>query len=196
MIATVLLGVCLTAAGPNARLGLAPKADPEDVTARGLLGLVRYRDEWAEPDAVAARVRADADEAAALDEYHARRDRTPDTSVAQMELADWCEHRGLKAEAIAHLTAVTRLEPNYFRPPGGALGPPPADPRALGVRGGVRGREGRGRGADEGGSLLGAPSRRAHQAARRARTGTRAGGARAGRRDRPPGRPGDLAGFR
>ena len=113
MIASLLLGVCLTAAGPDGPLGLAPKADPEGVTARGLRGLVRYRDEWAEPDAVAARVLADADETAALDEYHARRDRTPDTSLAQMELADWCEHRGLKAEAIAHLTAVTRLEPNY-----------------------------------------------------------------------------------
>jgi len=154
MIATVLLGVCLAAVGPDGppklehlrafsrgealsgsgaearrrrapedeaagktggrpeHLGLAPKADPDDVTARGLLGLVRYRDEWAEPDAVAARVRADTDQAAALDEYHARRDRTPDTSVAQMELADWCEHRGLKAEAIAHLTAVTLLNPN------------------------------------------------------------------------------------
>ena len=30
-----------------------------------------------------------------------------------MELADWCEHRGLKAEAIAHLTAVTQLDPNH-----------------------------------------------------------------------------------
>jgi Pretoxin HINT domain len=158
MIATLLLGVCWTAAGPDGppklkdlrtsssrevlagsgaddrrrrapedevvgktggrpeHLGLAPKADPEDVTARGLLGLVRYRDEWVEPDAVAARVRADADQAAALEEYHARRDRTPDKSVAQLELADWCEHRGLKAEAIAHLTAVTRLDPNYSSP--------------------------------------------------------------------------------
>ena len=154
MIATLLLGVCLVAVGPDGppklddlrtssrgealavsgaearrrrvpeeeaagktggrpeHLGLTPKADPEDVTARGLLGLVRYRGEWVEPDAVAARVRADADQAAALDEYHARRDRTPDTSFAQMELADWCEHRGLKAEAFAHLTAVTLLAPN------------------------------------------------------------------------------------
>ncbi|HEY2156493.1 MAG TPA: hypothetical protein VGH33_12740, partial [Isosphaeraceae bacterium] len=107
MIATLLLGVCLTAAGPDG----PPR--PEDVNARDRHGLVRYRDEWMEPDAVAARVRADADEAAALDEYHARRDRTPHTPGAQTELADWCEHRGLKAEAIAHLTVVTRLDPNY-----------------------------------------------------------------------------------
>lgn len=154
MIATVLLGVCLTAAGPDGppkledlrtlshgevlagsgadarrrrapedeaagktvgrpeHLGLAPKADPEDVTRRGLLGQVRYRDEWVEPDAVPARVLSDADEAAALDEYHTRRDRTPDTPGAQLELADWCEHRGLKPQAIAHLTVVTRLDPN------------------------------------------------------------------------------------
>jgi hypothetical protein len=74
--------------GRPEHLGLAPKADPEDVTARGLLGLVLYRVESAEPDAVAARVRADADQAAALDEDHARRDRTPDTSVAQIDLGD------------------------------------------------------------------------------------------------------------
>ena len=47
MIACLLLGACLTAAGPDGSLGLAPKADPEGVTARGLPGLVRYRDEWA-----------------------------------------------------------------------------------------------------------------------------------------------------
>jgi hypothetical protein len=100
-------------AGRPKHLGLAPKADPEEVTARDRLGLVRYRDEWVELDAVAARVREDADEIAALDEYHARRDRTPQTPGAQLKLADWCEHRGLKAEAIAHLTVVTRLDPNY-----------------------------------------------------------------------------------
>jgi hypothetical protein len=116
MIATVLLGVCLTAAGPDGPpkpgpLGLAQKADSDDVTTRGVLGLVRYRDEWLEPDAVTARVRADADQVAALDDYHARRDRVPNTSIAQMGLADWCEHRGLKPEAIAHLTAVTLLDP-------------------------------------------------------------------------------------
>jgi hypothetical protein len=154
MIATVLLGVCLAAAGPDGppkpedahklsrrevlagsggdaqrrrapedeaagtmagrpeHPGPAPKAGPEDVAARGLLGLVRYGDEWLKPDAVTARVRADADQATALDEYHARRNRTRDMSGAQMELADWCEYRGLKAEAIAHLTAVTLLDPN------------------------------------------------------------------------------------
>jgi hypothetical protein len=104
MIATVLLGVCLTTAGPDGppkpedaheltrgevlagsggdaqwrrapedesagkmagrpkQVDLAPKADPEDLNERGLLGLVRYRDEWLEPDAVAARVLADAAE--------------------------------------------------------------------------------------------------------------------------------------
>jgi hypothetical protein len=154
MIATLLLGVCLVAVGPDGppkpedvrtssrsealagsgaearrrrapedeaagktggrpeHRGLAPNAEPEDVTARGLLGLVRYRDEWVKPDAVAARARANADQAAAFDEYHARRDRAPDTTVAQMELADWCEHRGLTAEAFAHLTVVTRIAPH------------------------------------------------------------------------------------
>jgi ribosomal protein S11 len=142
MIATVLLGVCLAVAGPEGppnpegsrggdsqrrqapedpagtmagrpeQSGPAPTSGPEDVTARGLLGLVRYRDEWLKPDAVAARVLADADQAGTLDEYHARRRRTPETPMAQTELADWCEHRGLKAEAIAHLTAVTLLAPN------------------------------------------------------------------------------------
>ena len=93
-------------------LALAVLCNPAHTTARGLLGLVAYRDQWQPPDLVAAKVQADEVLAASLAEYNARRAKTPDTADAHWELALWCEGRGLKAEAVAHLTAVTRLDPS------------------------------------------------------------------------------------
>jgi hypothetical protein len=92
-------------------LGIAVLSDPSNATARGLLGLVAFDGGWQSPDKVSDKVRADADLAAALAEYNAKRAKTPNTADAQWQLALWCEQKGLKPEATAHLTAVVRLEP-------------------------------------------------------------------------------------
>jgi hypothetical protein len=92
-------------------LGIAVMTDPANATARGLLGLVEYRGRWVRPDDVAARVKSDAELAAMLAEYNARRARVRNRADDHNELALWCESHGLKPEAIAHFTNVTRLDP-------------------------------------------------------------------------------------
>jgi hypothetical protein len=94
-------------------LSLAVLLDPGHATARGLLGLVAYRGQWQGTDAVAARVRADDELSAAMAEYNLRRRKTARTADAQWKLAVWCEQKGLKAEATAHLVAVTRIDPDH-----------------------------------------------------------------------------------
>jgi RNA polymerase sigma factor (sigma-70 family) len=94
-------------------LSLAVLLDPTHATARGLLGLVAYRGHWQGTEAIAARVRDDADLTAILAEYNLRRQKAPRTADAQWKLALWCEQKGLKAEATAHLVAVTRLDPDH-----------------------------------------------------------------------------------
>ena len=93
-------------------LTLAILNDPKQATARGLLGMVQYNGKWLRPEAVSAAVKADEALNQALAQYNARRAKTPDTPEAQGKLALWCESKGLKAEAEAHFTAVTRLDPN------------------------------------------------------------------------------------
>ncbi len=92
-------------------LALAVLADPRNAAARGLMGLVADGGRWRKPEAVSERARADADRAEALAEYNARRDKARDHADAQWKLALWCDEVGLKAEALAHFTAVTRLDP-------------------------------------------------------------------------------------
>jgi hypothetical protein len=46
-----------------------------------------------------------------LAEYHIQRDRAKITAKDQLALAEWCEQGGLKLEAAAHYTVVTRLDP-------------------------------------------------------------------------------------
>jgi hypothetical protein len=89
-------------------LARAVLLDPGNVTARGLLGLVGDGRGRPRPEGPA---RSDAALTAALAEYNARRARTPETADAQWKLALWCEQQGLGPEAVAHLTAVTRLDP-------------------------------------------------------------------------------------
>lgn len=84
---------------------------PEDPRARGLLGQMAVGKGWERADVVAAKLRGDEARAATLAEYNARRARTPETAEGQWRLALWCERHGLKAEAEAHLVAVTRLDP-------------------------------------------------------------------------------------
>ena len=94
-------------------LTLAILNDPKQATARGLLGMVEYNGKWLSPEVVSATLKADRARVEALAEYRARRAKTPGTPVAQGKLALWCESKGLKAEAVAHFTAVTRLDPNH-----------------------------------------------------------------------------------
>ncbi|MDR3637611.1 MAG: polymorphic toxin-type HINT domain-containing protein [Isosphaeraceae bacterium] len=88
-------------------LALAVLIDPKNGTARGLMGLVAVHGRWQRPE----RVEADATLAAALAAYNGRRDRMANSADAHWKMALWCDANGLKAEAIAHWTAVTRREP-------------------------------------------------------------------------------------
>ena len=92
-------------------LALAVLADPTDATARGLAGLVARNGHWLAPDAVARAVQADAATSALLTRYDLRRSETPYTADAQWALGQWADEQGLKDQARAHYTAVTRLDP-------------------------------------------------------------------------------------
>jgi hypothetical protein len=97
--------------------------DPRNATARGLLGLVAYRDRWENPEQVRARIAADAALTAKLAEYNGRRaalarriepgtawSRT-DAASAHATLGLWCESQGLDGEAKAHFTSAVVLDP-------------------------------------------------------------------------------------
>ena len=93
-------------------LALAVLIDPKQATARGLMGMVAFRNRWQRPSAVPDQVQADAVLSASLAEYNGRRQKVENTADAQWKLALWCEERGLKAEAEAHLATVARLDPS------------------------------------------------------------------------------------
>jgi hypothetical protein len=93
-------------------LALVVAIDPRNAAARGMMGLVSYDGRWMPPETVGESVKADGAMTAKLAQYEARRQGTPETADAQWQLALWCEQNGLKAEATAHLTAVTRLAPH------------------------------------------------------------------------------------
>jgi hypothetical protein len=93
-------------------LSLAILYQPSNPLARGLLGLVRYRQQWARPEAVVDQVRDDASQRALVDEYLERRAKTPSNPQAQMKLADWCAEKRLKEQAMAHYGEVVRLDPS------------------------------------------------------------------------------------
>lgn len=92
-------------------LQLALAADPSHAAARGLTGLVDYRGQWKPLDEIAADTRSDKELQASLAEYNARREGMAETADAHWNLALWCDENGLKPEAQAHFTAVTRLAP-------------------------------------------------------------------------------------
>ncbi len=85
--------------------------DPQNAAARGMMGLVSYGGRWLPPEKVGEAVKADEPTAAKLAEYEAKRQATPETAEAQWQLGLWCEKNGLKAEAMAHFTAVTQIDP-------------------------------------------------------------------------------------
>jgi Pretoxin HINT domain len=88
-------------------LAQAVMSDPTNATARGLLGLVAYQGRFLRPEAVADRAGADP----GLAQYEARRERAAYTADAQWALGVWAHERGLKGQARAHFSAVTRLDP-------------------------------------------------------------------------------------
>ena len=92
-------------------LELAVETDPANATARGLLGQVQVDGRWLTPDQAAQRERTGEEQAALLAEYETRRAAAPDTAAGHWKLALWCQRHGLKAEATAHFTQVTRLDP-------------------------------------------------------------------------------------
>jgi hypothetical protein len=109
-------------------LALAVLTDPKNVTARGLLGLVAYRDRWESPEKVGERIKADEALSARRAEYNARRARLaerldPDrqgkgrglsraaAADAHLALGLWCEKNGLDAEAKAHFTSAVVADP-------------------------------------------------------------------------------------
>jgi hypothetical protein len=55
--------------------------------------------------------KSDADLTEALAAYNGMRARSPQTAASQWALALWCEKHGLRAEAVAHLSAVVKLDP-------------------------------------------------------------------------------------
>ena len=92
-------------------LTLAVLADPKNAAARGLMGLVFHDGRWLRPEALADKLKADKEHATALKEYADKRLKAPYTADAQWALGIWCDEHGLKDQAKAHLTAVTRLDP-------------------------------------------------------------------------------------
>jgi hypothetical protein len=106
-------------------LALAVLTDPRNATARGLLGLVAYRDHWVRPEQVCERIKADEALTAKLAAYNARREerarrlepeaRTSATlrtaAAAHYELGAWCRENGLEPEANAHFTSASVLDP-------------------------------------------------------------------------------------
>ncbi len=92
-------------------LALAVLADPTNVMARGLAGLVARDGRWVAPAAVAQAARTDAAGQALLADYDRRRSQTPYTADAQWALGQWASDQGLLDQAHAHFTAVTRLDP-------------------------------------------------------------------------------------
>src|SRR5579883_1784362 len=92
-------------------LAVAVLTDPKNATARGLMGLVSFDGRWRRPEAVSDRLKDGPARAALLEQYRQRRAKAPYEAEPQWRLALWCEENGLKAEALAHLTAVTRLDP-------------------------------------------------------------------------------------
>ena len=94
-------------------LSLAVLYDPSNALARGLMGLVAYHGKWGRPEVVGEEIQNDPAHQSIIKEYLDRRARTPDTADAQMKLAAWCDEKGLKEQAIAHYTAVTRISASH-----------------------------------------------------------------------------------
>jgi hypothetical protein len=97
-------------AGRLKHLAAALALDPQNAAVRGMMGLIAYGGRWLSPEKVGETVQADEALMAQLAQYEAKRQATPETADGHWKLALWCEQNGLKAEAMAHFTTVTRLD--------------------------------------------------------------------------------------
>jgi hypothetical protein len=94
-------------------LNKAIALDPSNVLARGLLGLIEFQGNLAKPDQAQQGIQRDPKFQAVFQEYLDRRIRTPQENAdAQVRLANWCLENGLRDQATAHFTVVTRLDPS------------------------------------------------------------------------------------
>jgi tetratricopeptide (TPR) repeat protein len=93
-------------------LALAVLYDPSNALARGLVGLVGFKGKWGRPEAVGQQIQSDPQYQATIREYLERRARTPAKPDAQFKLANWCDQKGLKEQALAHYNEVLRLDPS------------------------------------------------------------------------------------
>jgi hypothetical protein len=92
-------------------LAIAVLIEPDNATARELLGCTYVDGHWR---AVAATPDPDQSKdllASAHAEYLAKRSKTPITAEAHWRLVLWCEEHGLKVESLAHLAIVVRFDP-------------------------------------------------------------------------------------
>jgi hypothetical protein len=94
-------------------LALAVLNDPANSLARGLMGLVSYKGKWGRPEAIGREIQRDPEYRELLREYLDRRARTPAKPDAQLKLADWCDQKGLKEQALAHYNDVIRMDPSH-----------------------------------------------------------------------------------
>jgi len=92
-------------------LVIAVLTDPAHATARGLLGLVAFHGQWQSPEVISEKLAADETASALLAEYSGRRARMGNSANAHWKMALWCEEKGLRPEATAHLMMVTQLDP-------------------------------------------------------------------------------------
>jgi tetratricopeptide (TPR) repeat protein len=86
--------------------------DPDNQTARGLLGQVSYKGKWKRPEEIQTSVENDPDAQTTLREYMHRRAVADQTADAQLQLAHWCVKQGLNDQATAHYQAVLRIDPS------------------------------------------------------------------------------------
>lgn len=113
--AHIQLALWCEAHGMNAErlkhLSLAVVYEPTNALARGLMGMVADRGTWGQPEEIGKKIQEDPARRAVIDEYLARRARTPRKADEQAKLALWCEGKGLREQAIAHYSEVVRLAP-------------------------------------------------------------------------------------
>ena len=99
------------------QLSLAVLYEPTNALGAGADGPRRLSRPLGPPDVAGEQIQNDPAAQALVKEYLDRRARSADTADAQMKLAAWCAANGLKEQAIAHYTAVTRIAPGAM-PPG------------------------------------------------------------------------------
>jgi hypothetical protein len=92
-------------------LTLAVLNSPNHATARGLLGLMFNQGKWLKPAEIGSHLAADSSSLAVIQEYLKRRADAPQRADAQWKLAQWCDEHGLSDQALAHYSAVVRLDP-------------------------------------------------------------------------------------